>query len=305
MGNALAALLAWLQIRQLGGSFILRIEDIDTARSRPYYTEQLIRELQWLGLNWDEGPEEGGPAGPYIQSQRLGLYEEALQVLMTKGLLFPCYCSRADILSAASAPHGLSSEGPVYPGTCRGLTAEERIHKGKHKQPSLRFRTPDRLISFHDGIVGPVRMKAGEGGDFIVKRADGMFSYQLAVVVDDAMMGVTDVLRGADLLDSTPRQLLLYEALGWSAPRFAHFPLFVNDDGRRLAKRSQGLSLSNLRNTGVSAERITGWLAYASGLLDKPEACRPDELICHFDLTKITTSNIVLNEAMLSLLTRS
>lgn len=304
VGNALAALLAWLQIRKLGGTFILRIEDIDTARSRPYYTEQLIRELKWLGLDWDEGPEEGGPAGPYIQSERLRLYEEALQVLMTKDLLFPCYCSRADILSAASAPHGLSSEGPVYPGTCRGLTAEERIHKGKHKQPSLRFKTPDRIIAFHDGIAGLIRMKTGDGGDFIVKRADGMFSYQLAVVVDDAMMGVTDILRGADLLDSTPRQLLLYEALGWTAPHFAHFPLLVNEDGRRLAKRSQGLSLSDLRRAGVSPERITGWLAYASGLLGKPESCRPAELISHFDLAAITKSPIVLNDAMLGLLTR-
>lgn len=302
VGNALAALMAWLQVRSAGGVFILRIEDIDTARSKAHFSEQIVSDLKWLGLDWDEGPDIGGPYAPYVQSKRLELYQEALRILKDKDLLYPCYCSRADILSVSSAPHGLSSEGPVYPGTCRNLGPEERTRRAELKQPSLRFKAPSRTISFVDGIAGPLQMQVDARGDFVIKRADGMFSYQLAVVVDDALMGITDVLRGADLLDSTPRQLLLYEALGQRPPRFAHIPLLVDKEGRRLAKRSRGLSLSNLRNEGIPAEQVVGWLAYASGLLDKPERVRPAELVSHFSLTRVTSRPIMMTDHMYSLL---
>ena len=298
IGNALAALLSWLQIRSAGGVYILRIEDIDTSRSKPQFAEQILKDLRWLGLDWDEGPDRGGPYSPYVQSERLDFYEQALEKLKAKGLLYPCYCSRADIMSASSAPHGLSAEGPAYLGTCRHLSAEEKKLKAAHKQPSLRFLVPDRILSFYDGILGRVEYSAAKGGDFVVKRADGMYSYQLAVVVDDAMMAVSDVFRGADLLDSTPRQLLLYEALGLKAPRFAHFPLLVDQTGRRLAKRSRGLSLSDLQGRGIRPETVVGWLAYAVGLLDRPEALKPAELLDDFQMDRISTSPVMLTESL-------
>ncbi|PLT46099.1 tRNA glutamyl-Q(34) synthetase GluQRS [Paenibacillus sp. FSL W8-1187] len=280
LGNARTALLAWLQIRRLGGSFLLRMEDIDGPRSRPDYAEAALRDLRWLGLDWDEGPDSGGPRGPYTQSERLPLYEEALERLRAQGLLYPCYCSRAELAAVASAPHGLASEGPAYPGTCRCLSEEERQERARRKQPSLRFAVPpERIVRFDDEVAGPQETAPGAGGDFVVRRADGIFSYQLAVAVDDAAMGVTHVLRGSDLLDSTPRQLLLLEALGHAAPRYAHVPLLMGPDGKRLAKRHGGISLQALREAGVRPERVVGLLARWSGLLERAEPVMPSELI--------------------------
>lgn len=302
IGNALAALLSWLQVRQLGGTYVLRMEDIDTGRCRKSYAVQLVEDLRWLGLDWDEGPDIGGPYGPYVQSERLGLYAQALERLNAAGRLYPCYCSRHDILAAAAAPHGLSSEGPSYPGTCRRLTPAERQERALHKRPSLRFAVPDRTLSWHDGIAGAQIAQAPEGGDFIVRRADGIYSYQLAVVVDDALMGITDVLRGRDLLDSTPRQLLLYEALGRKAPAFTHLPLLMNEDGRRLAKRHGGITLAELRDKGISPRRITGWLAWIAGLLDRPEALSARELIGSYRPGSIPADPIIVTPAMLQTL---
>lgn len=295
IGNALAALLAWLQIRQAGGQFVLRIEDIDTARCKPAYTADLQRDLSWLGFDWDEGPDVGGPYAPYIQSERLALYLEALNRLQAEGRLYPCFCSRHDILAAAAAPHGLASEGPVYPGTCRGLTSAEAEARRSEKSPSLRFAVPPgRTYHFQDLLSGTKEGEFSDGGDFIVRRADGIMSYQLAVVVDDAMMGITDVLRGNDLADSTPRQLLLYEAFGWNPPRFAHFPLLMGPDGRRLAKRHGGIAISELRGRGLSPERIIGWLAWICGLIPGPDPVTPQQLIPSFRLEQIHTDNIVV-----------
>ncbi|WP_281349884.1 tRNA glutamyl-Q(34) synthetase GluQRS [Paenibacillus tengchongensis] len=299
IGNALAALLAWLQIRKLQGSLVLRIEDIDTARCRPEFAEAAVRDLHWLGLDWDEGPAAGGASGPYVQSERLELYRQALDRLSADGLLYPCYCSRHDILAAAAAPHGLASEGPVYPGTCRNLPAEEAAERASRKLPSLRFAVPYREIRFTDGVAGERTVNAADGGDFIVRRADGIYSYQLAVVVDDALMGITHVLRGADLLDSTPRQLLLYEALGYKAPGFAHVPLMMGPDGRRLAKRHGGITLAELRAAGAAPQDITGWLAWIAGLLPEPAPLPPAELVPLFDLSAIHKENIVVTAEML------
>lgn len=288
LGNARTALLAWLHARREGGRFLLRIEDIDRARSRPHLAEQAIEDLRWLGLDWDEGPGVGGPHGPYYQSEREALYREALARLQASGCLYPCYCSRAQLMAIASAPHGLASEGPAYPGTCRRLTPEQRREReAGGKTPSLRFALPDEAITFTDLVAGPQRFPPGAGGDFVVLRADGVIGYQLAVVVDDALMGVTHVLRGGDLLDSTPRQILLYRALGWPVPRFGHLPLLLGPDGARLAKRHGAVTLAGIRAAGTRPEAVVGHLAYLSGLIDRPEPVRPQELVAGFDLARV------------------
>lgn len=281
---------------------MLRMEDIDKPRSRPELAESILHDLRWLGLDWDEGPDVGGKFGPYVQSEREEYYEQALEQLVADGRLYPCYCSRAELAAIASAPHGLQSEGPAYPGLCRVRPPEELAAKAAVKKPSLRFTMPDKACSFVDGAMGLYLAEAGAGGDFVVKRADGVYGYQLAVVVDDAAMGITDVIRGADLLDSTPRQLALYEALGLPAPHFAHVPLLLDAEGRRLAKRDGGVMIASIREAGVSPETVTGWLAYWSGLLEQPEPTRPDELIARFDWAQITREpTIVTAEALRSL----
>ncbi|GIP37711.1 glutamyl-Q tRNA(Asp) synthetase [Paenibacillus sp. J31TS4] len=302
LGNARTALVAWLQMRQAGGEFVLRMEDIDKPRSRPEWAEQILNDLRWLGLDWDEGPDVGGPYAPYTQSEREALYEGALARLEQEGRLYPCYCSRAELAAVASAPHGLASEGPAYPGTCRSLTLEERQERAAHKHPSLRFALSDRPASFNDLVAGPQRAEPGAGGDFVVKRADGIIGYQLAVVVDDAAMGITDVLRGADLLDSTPRQLALYEALGLTPPRFAHIPLLYGPDGGRLAKRSQAVTLAGIRAAGTPPEQVVGTLAWLSGLADTPEPARAAELVPHFDLARLPRGQVAVDEPLLRLL---
>jgi len=295
LGNAMSALLAWLQMRSCGGRIALRLEDLDRARCKPEYTPLLLEDMAWLGLDWDEGPDVGGPDGPYRQSERLELYEQALQRLEAQNLLYPCYCSRADLRMAANAPHGLASEGPAYPGTCRRLTPEERaLKEASGKTPSLRFRMPDRMLRFRDGVTGPREFPPPAGGDFIVKRADGVIAYQLAVVADDIAMGITDVFRGRDLLDSTPRQIALYAALGSPPPAFAHGPLLIGPDGARLSKRHGAISLAELRARGVGAEEITGFLAWHAGLLDRPEPVTPRDLVPHFRMDRVPRTDIVL-----------
>lgn len=296
LGNAASALLAWLQIRSERGTFILRVEDLDKPRCKPEYEEALIDDLKWLGLDWDEGPDKGGPDAPYSQSERGELYELALERLQADGWLYPCYCSRADLLSAASAPHGVAAEGGAYPGTCRRLGPEERQERARRKTPSLRFAMPDRELRFADGIAGLRAFPPGAGGDFVVKRADGIVGYQLAVVVDDIAMGVTDVLRGWDLLDSTPRQLALYEALGANPPRFAHGPLLLGPDGSRLSKRHGSVTLASLREQGAAPEKVTGFLAWLAGVIDRPEPVRPCELTDAFALGRIPREAVALPE---------
>ncbi|WP_410769141.1 tRNA glutamyl-Q(34) synthetase GluQRS [Fontibacillus sp. BL9] len=300
LGNAKIALLSWLQMRAAGGVFMIRVEDIDIQRSRPEFTECILEDLRWLGLDWDEGPGADGASGPYWQSQRLNYYEEALTRLQDTGRLYPCYCSRSELLAVAGAPHGLSSEGAPYAGTCRGLSPAERSERAARKTPSLRFAMGTEPIRFHDGIAGPQAFPPGSGGDFVVRRADGLYSYQLAVTVDDALMGITDVLRGGDLLDSTPRQLELYAALELTSPAFAHAPLLLGEDGRRLAKRHGDLGITSLRANGSKPEAVIGWLAYISGLTDRFEPLAAHELIPSFSLERVSKQNYILDQRILN-----
>ncbi|MQA92081.1 MAG: tRNA glutamyl-Q(34) synthetase GluQRS [Gemmatimonas sp.] len=280
LGNARTALLAWLQVRAAGGQFVLRVEDLDPTRSRREYLEGQLEDLRWLGLDWDEGPDVGGPFGPYLQSRRHELYRSALRSLASQGSLFSCFCSRKEIAAAAAAPHAADEEGPAYPGTCRDLTPTDRTGS---RQAALRFKVPEGQVAFRDGIFGERRyLPAVETGDFVVRRKDGVAAYQLAVVVDDAAMQISDVLRASDLLSSTARQILLYRALGLPEPRWTHVPLLLAADGERLSKRSGALSLRELRERGTRPEILTGWLASTCGLATPGEVISPNDLIRRF-----------------------
>lgn len=282
LGNARSFLLAWLQMRALGGEVVLRIEDIDGARSVPGADRAIVEDLAWLGLDWDNQLDDR-----YYQSQRGEAYRAALDELTERGLLYECFCSRRELESIASAPHGPA--GGHYPGTCRNLTEAERDARRAKKKPALRLRLPDScIVEFDDLVVGAQRADlVRESGDFILARADGVIGYQLAVVVDDIAHGVKHVLRGDDLLDSASRQIHLHHLLGNASPRFAHVPLIIGADGARLAKRHGAVSLAELRASGSESERIVGWLAWSCGLRERPEPCSPRELIGEFDLARL------------------
>jgi glutamyl-tRNA synthetase len=293
VGNARTYLIAWLLARSQAGRVVLRIEDLDSPRVKPGAAEQAREDLLWLGLDWDEGP--------VVQTERLPLYEAALVRLQERELVYPCTCTRSDVERAASAPH-LEHEGPVYPGTCRGRRAADVIPPGLRDRPYCwRFRIPDRWPGFVDGFRGPVQIDLRQGsGDFVVWKVPppggsrSTPAYQLAVVVDDADQGVTDVVRGDDLIPSTPRQLLLYEALGLPAPRFTHLPLVVGPDGRRLAKRHGDTRLSALRAAGVRPEILLGLLAWSCGWIDRIEPIAARDLVPHFRLEMIPREPFVL-----------
>ncbi len=288
LGNLLCCLLAWLSAKSKGGQVLLRIEDLDAARCPRRYAEAIVDDLAWLGLAAD------GPQPPVYQSERAALYQQFYDKLAAKGLVYPCFCSRSQ-LHAASAPH--RSDGQVvYPGTCRGLTPEEIAEKARRKAPAWRVRVPDEEIAFTDGHLGPYRENlARDCGDFYLRRADGVFAYQLAVVVDDALMGVTEVVRGADLLSSTPRQLWLYRELGLQAPQFYHLPLLLDHEGRRLSKRDGDQSLENLR-ARYTPQEIVGRLAFACGLQDAPRPAAPQDLVGAFDWARVPRHDIFLPE---------
>lgn len=276
VGNARTYLIAWLSARSQGGEVLLRIEDIDSPRIKPGAAEQSLDDLRWLGLDWD--------GEPVVQTTRLPLYKAALGRLIQRDLVYPCTCTRSDIASAASAPHA-EHEGPVYPGTCS--------HRSAADADSLtvpfawRFRATESP-AFTDRFLGEVRIDLKDtGGDFVVWKNTGTPAYQLAVVVDDAAMGITEVIRGDDLVPSTPRQLLLYDALGLAPPAFAHVPLVVGPDGRRLAKRHGDTRLSSLREAGMMPEELIGRLAWSCGWMPKTEPISAKELITHFKLELI------------------
>lgn len=288
LGNASTALLAWLSIRAQGGRFVMRIEDLDSGRVREGVDRSILDDLAWLGLDWDEGPDLGGTHGPYGQSGRGALYDRAFRALTASGRAYPCFCTRGDIAGAASAPQTPGDE-VRYPGTCRGLDAHEvadRLRSGR--QPAWRFRVdPDRVPRFVDRVRGSWGAGEPAPGDFVIRRKDGVAAYQLAVVVDDAAMEITEVVRGDDLLPSTVRQLILFESLGHAPPIFAHVPLLLGPDGARLSKRHAGVTLRELRDAGMTASEIVGRLAWLLGLRKTPERARARDLIDGFSLASV------------------
>jgi glutamyl-tRNA synthetase len=286
VGNARTALAAWLSVRSRGGTLVWRTEDLDPPRVVPGMAEAIRADLAWLGLDWDEGPDIGGPHAPYVQSARGQLYEEALARLAAGGRLFPCRRSRRELETLASAPHGAEGLPPypvefrprdLPPGWYERLTRAERPGAS---DAALRFRVHDRPVRFVDRVHGPVEERVDRTvGDFVLKRRDGLYAYQLAVVVDDLLMGIDEVVRGADLLASTARQIQLIEALGGEVPVYAHVPLIVGEGGEKLSKRAAGLTLKSLREQGVRPEALAGYLGFSLGLLDRPEPCRPADLV--------------------------
>ncbi len=286
LGNIYTAVLSWLSARSAGGRWLLRIEDLDPQRSKPEYARQIEDDLQWLGLEWDEGGiGNKGTNGPYVQSLRNDFYNEALEKLKATGLTYPCRCRRADIM-ASQAPH--QSDGRiVYAGTCRPAAAPPFPAQCTEIRGATRLYVPDEEITFCDRVFGKQTVNlARHCGDFVLRRADGAWAYQLAVVVDDAAMGVTEVVRGCDLLLSSVQQIYLYGLLGADAPEFAHLPLVCNENGIRLSKRDSGVGMAELR-TRKSPQQILGLVAAMAGLTDKPSDISLDELLGLFNWEKI------------------
>ena len=254
LGHARTFWTAQERAKAHGGTLVLRNEDLDRTRCKPEFVSAMLEDLRWFGFEWQEGPDVGGPFAPYNQSERYHLYREALEKLEQAGVIYPCICSRKDLQAAARAPHAEDDDEPIYPGTCRGNRKSQIVNR----KFSWRFRVPDgETVSFNDGNFGPQQFTAGKDfGDFVVLRNDDVPAYQLACVVDDAAMQITEVVRGADLLVSTARQLLLYRALGLRAPQFHHCSLLIDDTGVRLAKRHDALSLRRLREEGQSPDTL-------------------------------------------------
>ena len=282
LGNVFAALVAWLSVRSRSGSLVLRMEDLDTQRTSEEFAEILRQDLLWLGLDWDE---ETPP-----QSQRSDVYDRYFEKLKALGLLYPCYCTRSQ-LHNVNAPH-LSDGTYVYPGTCRNLTEAEKTAFGR--LPAWRVKVPDREYQLTDLCQGDFTQNlSADCGDFVVRRADSVYVYQLAVTVDDGEAGVTEVVRGVDLLGSAPRQMYLQELFGFAHPQYGHVPLLVAPDGRRLSKRDQDMDLGALRKNR-KPEEIIGLLAHSSGLLDTYEPISAKELAGEFSWDKLKKDNISL-----------
>ncbi len=312
LGNVLCALLAWLSARSAGGEMILRIEDLDVSRTSVEFTRLIQEDLLWLGLDWDEGglnedrmgsgeaeeigPNQSGPHAPYEQSRRFSLYETIYQSLCDRGLVYPCFCSRAE-LHSAQAPH-LSDGQVLYSGRCRGLSEEEIAWRRTRRSPASRLMVPDETIRFVDGHYGIYEENlASECGDFIIRRSDGVFAYQLAVVADDALMEISQVVRGRDLLSSTPRQLYLYRLLCAPPPKFFHIPLLLDPNGKQLSKRDKALDLGVLRQK-YRPEDLLGLLAFCCGLLPKYEPVKARELISLFSWDQVSARDCVLPSSL-------
>ena len=296
LGNARTYLLAWLSARSQGGRVILRIEDIDSPRVKPWAAQQAIDDLKWLGLDWDEGPDIGGPNGPYVQTERMVRYEAAICRLFESNRIYPCTCSRTDIDAAASAPHE-SIDGPVYAGTCASWQLGDDL-------PSTgtycwRFRATDHEIAIHDIVHGALQMNvAKQLGDFPVTRKNLQVAYQLAVVIDDDGMGINEVVRGDDLLPSAFRQADLINALELRRSIYAHVPLVIGHDGRRLAKRHGDTRLSQYRNQGIKPEQIIGWAARSANLISGHQLVMPKDLVSHFSWSTVSKEPVISDDGI-------
>jgi glutamyl-tRNA synthetase len=315
LGNLRTALLAWLSARAAGLRTIVRVEDLEPGASPPGVADAQLDDLAWLGLEFDEGPREGGPVGPYRQSERSSHYRRALEALNAQGLLYPCWCSRKEVLAATRAPHA-SDEGPIYPGTCRPaflapLADLDDLPRREGRRPALRvsvaaalehagYRAIDHtaiapeegVICLTDALSGRLEFRLGRDlGDFVVRRADGVAAYQLACAWDDYAMGCTLVVRGSDLLPSAARQALLLRALDLEVPRYAHVGLVLTATGERLAKRDGGHTLAELRQRGATPRDVVRLLAALSGL---PPADTAAELVPHFSLERLSAAPVHL-----------
>lgn len=265
LGGVWTALASWVLARKRGGQCLLRVEDLDPPRVVEGADARIEDDLRWLGFDWD--------GGAVRQSERGAAYQSAIEILAGRGMVYPCDCSRAEIARVASAPH--PGEESVYPGTCRDRDPSRKMKR----PPSLRVRVPDEIVRYEDTIAGPVEQNLERAvGDFVLRRADGVFAYQLAVVVDDAAAGITEVVRGADLIASAPRQIWLMRALGAAPPRYAHVPLVVSRDGMRLEKRNAAATVRTLRGEGVAATRIIGRLAQGLGLAATDAPATPHDI---------------------------
>jgi len=300
LGHARTFLITWWMARQAGAAVIMRMEDLDAQRAKPASVQQAYDDLDWLGLDWDQGPQaQDTPGDLYVQSHRQAFYAAALEALEKAGHIYPCVCTRADIAAAVAASSGAPHEDDAqvrYPGTCRGrfaTCAAAQQHTGK--PACWRLTVPDGTVAFTDAIAGPQSFDvAGVVGDFPLTRFDGTPAYQLACMVDDAAMDIDWVIRGDDLLSSTPRQILLYRALGRTPPHFAHVPLVIGPDGQRLAKRHGESRIAQFRAAGVPPEKVVGWAAWRSGQIARPCALAARDLIAPFDLAKLPRERIVL-----------
>ena len=284
LGNVFAALIAWASVRSRNGEMVLRMEDLDTQRTSDEFAQVLREDLAWLGLDYDwETPP---------QSQRSEVYDKYFEILREKGILYPCFCTRSQ-LHGVNAPH-LSDGTYVYPGTCRDLTPEQQA--AFQRKPAWRVKVPDKRWQIRDLVQGDYALNlATECGDMVVRRADGVYVYQLAVTVDDGEAGVTEVVRGMDLLSSAPRQMYLQELFGFDHPVYGHVPMLLAPDGRRLSKRDRDLDLGELRKR-VTPERLIGSLAHAAGLIDRLEDISARELAAEFSWEKLRGDSIYLNE---------
>jgi len=286
LGNIYTALAAWLCAKRDGGKFLLRIEDLDPVRCPRSFADGILSDLEWLGLTWDNSEV------PY-QSERTAIYEHYYSMLKDAGLVYPCFCSRAQ-LHVADAPHAADGR-TIYAGTCRHLTAQEIQEKSRHRAPAARLILPDEEIEFTDGHYGFQSFRlARDWGDIIIRRSDGVFAYQLAVTIDDGLMGVSQVVRGCDLLSSSAPQLYLSRLLGFTPPRYLHLPLLVTQGGARLAKRDKAADLGFLRQTFSGPEPLIGYLAFLLGQLTRPEPVKAAELLSGFDDKKIPGHDIVI-----------
>ena len=296
LGNALCYLLAWLSARSQGGGVVLRFEDTDLLRMRPGAVEQTFSDLKWLGLDWDEGPAPDERGGPYFQSCRTEIYDSYFERLREAGAVYPCFCSRRDVRLAA-APHE-EDRAALYPGTCRDLTPQEAAERSKRRAPAWRLRLEDETVRFRDTLRGEFSCEIlREYGDFPVRRADGVYCYQFTAALDDALMGVSEVLRSRDLLSSAPWQVYVQRLFGFAPPVFVHIPLLLDCEGQRMAKRDFSLSLREVRRQ-YGPEEVVGRLGFLAGLQDEPRPCAAEELLPLYAPEKLPREDIVLPPAL-------
>ena len=298
LGNIYTALLSWLSIKKKNGAWLLRIEDLDKERCKEEYSELILDDLKWLGLDWDEGPLKDSHSEQYFHSNRNSIYEKFYSKLVEQNLVYDCFCRRADLLALSapqqSKPQSLANTMHVYSGKCKNLLPSQKEEFLKIRKPSKRFCVKESIDFFKDGHYGIYYCNLTEEcGDFIIRRADGSFSYQLAVVIDDALMGVTEVVRGNDLLFSTFQQRALYTALNFVPPNFFHVPLLLSDDGRRLSKRDKDIDMSYFRKY-TTPQALIGKIMFICGFINKEEPLSLKEALSIFDFQKLPKENLYI-----------